>query len=165
MPESWKTKFMRWRFNWYPAYRGTGARVVYIAEDLLELRIRLPLNRATRNLHGSIYGGSIYAAVDPLHAVMLARHLGPDFHVWMKAARIEFRRPGRTDLYATARLDPAEIAAIRAALDQTPKLDRDFTIALTDLAGTTVAAQVTTTIHIRRRAAHEPTMETLVYQL
>jgi acyl-coenzyme A thioesterase PaaI-like protein len=164
MPESWKTKLMRWRFNWYPAYRRTGAQVVYISEDLLELRVRLPLTRATRNLHGSIYGGSMYAAVDPLHAVMLARHLGPDFHVWMKAARIEFRRPGRSDLYATARLDPAELATIRTALGRTPKLDRDFTVTLTDLAGTLVAAEVTTTIHIRRRAAHEPPMETLVYQ-
>jgi len=164
MPESWKTKLMRWRFNWYPAYRRTGAEVIYIADDLLELHVRLPLNRATRNLHGSIFGGAMYAAVDPLHAVLLARHLGPDFHVWMKAARIEFRRPGRSDLYARARLEPAELGAVRAALELSPKLDRDFTVALTDLAGTTIAAEVTTTVHIRRRASHEAPMESLIYQ-
>lgn len=163
MAESWKTKLMRWRFNWYPAFRRTGARVEFIAEDLLELRVRIPLNRATRNLHGTIYGGTIYAAVDPLHGVLLARHLGPDFHIWIKAAKIEFRRPGRTDLFATARLAPAELAEIRAALDRTPKVDRDFVVALTDASGAHVAAQVTATVHIRRRAAHEPVMDNVVF--
>ena len=62
---------MRWRFNWHPAYRHSGGRIVYIDETLREVRLRLPLNRGTRNLNGTIYGGSIYAAVDPIHAVML----------------------------------------------------------------------------------------------
>lgn len=155
---------MRWRFNWYPAFRRTGARVEFIDESNLELRVRIPLNRATRNLHGTIYGGTMYAAVDPLHAVLLARHLGPDYHVWMKAARIEFRRPGRTDLFATARISHEEIAEIRSTLDREPKIDRDFSVTLTDLAGAEIAAHVTTTVHIRRRAAHESPMETIVFQ-
>lgn len=163
MAESWKTKLMRWRFNWYPAFRRTGARVEFIAEDLLELRVRIPLNRATRNLHGTIYGGTMYAAVDPLHAVLLARHLGPGFHVWMKAARIEFRRPGRSDLLATARVTPGELEEIRSALHHTPKVDRDFSLALTDPAGSHVAARVTATVHIRRRAPHEPEMDDVVF--
>jgi hypothetical protein len=33
MPESFATKIDRWKFNFFPAYRGTGARVVYIADD------------------------------------------------------------------------------------------------------------------------------------
>lgn len=155
---------MRWRFNWYPAFRRTGARVEYIAEDYLELRVRIPLNRATRNLHGTIYGGTMYAAVDPLHAVLLARQLGPDFQVWMKAARIEFRRPGRSDLLAIARVSREELAEIRSALASEPKVDRDFSVALTDLAGSEISAHVTTTVHIRRRAARESPMETIVFQ-
>ena len=72
MSESWKIKFLRWRFNWYPAYRRCGARITRIAEDMTEIDVRLPLNRATRNIHGTIYGGAIYSALDPLHAVMVA---------------------------------------------------------------------------------------------
>ncbi|TKJ27722.1 MAG: DUF4442 domain-containing protein, partial [Chloroflexi bacterium B3_Chlor] len=40
MPESLKTRLMRWGFNLYPAYRGTGARITYIAGDWREVRIR-----------------------------------------------------------------------------------------------------------------------------
>jgi acyl-coenzyme A thioesterase PaaI-like protein len=162
MSESWKIKLLRWRFNRYPAYRQSGARVVRISEDFREITVRLPLNRQTRNLHGSLYGGAMYAAVDPLHAVIVANALGPDFHVWMKTARIDFRRPGRADLFTTARVTAHELAEIRTALTHTAKLDRDFTLHLATAAGE-VAAHFTLTVHIKRRARHEPAMQDLVF--
>ena len=162
MAESWKIKLLRWRMNWYPAFRSSGARIAHIAEDMREVTVRLPLNRTTRNLHGTIYGGSMYAAVDPLHAVLVAYHLGPDFHVWMKSAKIDFRRPGRGELAVSARLHPAELAEIRAALVPASKIDRDFSLVLTDAAGE-VVAHCTLTLHIRRRQAHEPTMQRIVF--
>ncbi|MBI3884316.1 MAG: YiiD C-terminal domain-containing protein [Opitutae bacterium] len=162
MAESWKIKLLRWRFNWYPAFRNTGARVVYISEDMMEAKLRLPLCRTTRNVHGTIYGGSMYAAVDPLHAVMVAIQLGPDYHVWMKSAKIEFRRPGRGDLHAHARLHQQDLDAIRAALASEQKVDRDFAVALADPDGE-IAAHFTLTLHIRRRLPHEPPMHGAVF--
>lgn len=162
MAESWKIKLLRWRFNRYPAYRQSGARVTRISEDFREIDIRLPLNRRTRNLHGTIYGGAMYAAVDPLHAVLVAYHLGPDFHVWMKSAQIDFKRPGRSDLHATARVTPQELDEIRAALVHASKLDRVFRLDLTDEAGKT-AVHFALTIHIKRRGAHEPVMDDVVF--
>ena len=162
MAESWKIKLLRWRFNWYPAFRNTGARVMFISEDLLETKVRLPLCRATRNIHGTIYGGAMYAAVDPLHAVMMAAHLGPDYHVWMKSAKIEFRRPGSGDLYAHARLLPQDIEAVRAALLQEDKVDRDFALSLADQAGA-VSALFTLTLHFCRRSAHDRPMQSFVF--
>lgn len=82
MPESWKTRLNRWGFNFFPAYRGTGGRVEYIAGDWREIRIRLPLNWRTRNYVGTIFGGSLYGAVDPLYMIMLIRNLGDEYVVW-----------------------------------------------------------------------------------
>ena len=31
MPESWSSRLLRWKFNLFPAYRGTGARIAYIS--------------------------------------------------------------------------------------------------------------------------------------
>ena len=76
MAESFRTRLMRWRFNLHPAYRRSGARITYVDATVREVRVRLPLCRATRNLNGTIYGGSIYSAVDPIHAVMLVTLLG-----------------------------------------------------------------------------------------
>jgi hypothetical protein len=59
MPESWTTRLTRWRLNWFPAYRGTGARLTYISADWSEVHIRLPLSWRTRNYVGTIFGGSM----------------------------------------------------------------------------------------------------------
>ena len=150
MPESLRTRLLRLGFNWFPAYRGTGARITYIAGDLREIRVRLPLSWRTRNYVGTIFGGSMYGAVDPIYMVMLIRNLGPQYVVWDKAASIRFRRPGRTTLHARFTLDDAELDAIRAALREAPAVDRTYTVQLVDADGV-VHAVVEKTIHVRRR--------------
>ena len=106
MPESLRTFLYRLVFNLWPCYRGTGGRVTFIAADWSEVRVRLPLSWRTRNYVGTIFGGSIYAAVDPFFMIMLMHRLGPDYEVWDKAATIRFRKPGRTTSTATLALPP-----------------------------------------------------------
>jgi acyl-coenzyme A thioesterase PaaI-like protein len=137
-------------FNWFPAFRGTGARVTYIARDWREIHVTLPLSWRTRNYVGTIYGGSMYSAVDPMYMIMLIRILGEEYVVWDKAASIRFRRPGRSRLFATFQLTDQEIDEIRALLDSATKTDRTYTIDLVDRQGE-VYASVDKVIHIRRR--------------
>lgn len=150
MSESIRTRLMRWGFNWFPAYRGTGGRIDYIARDLREIRIRVPLSRRTRNYVGTIFGGSMFGAVDPVYMVMLIRALGREYVVWDKEATIRFRRPGRTTLYARFVLDDAELDAIRDALARETAVDRVYTVELKDAEGT-VHAVVEKTIHVRKK--------------
>jgi acyl-coenzyme A thioesterase PaaI-like protein len=152
MPESFNTKLQRWGFNFFPAYRGTGARITYIAGDWREIRIKLPLNWRTRNYVGTIYGGSMYAAVDPIYMVMLIKILGPDYVVWDKSAAIRFKRPGRSTLYARFVLDEQEVEAIRSELKEQASVNRVYSVDLTDDKGA-VHATVEKTIYIRFRQA------------
>jgi acyl-coenzyme A thioesterase PaaI-like protein len=154
MTESWRTRFARWAFNRFPAYRATGARITYIASDWSEVRIRLRLSRRTRNYVGTIFGGSMYGAVDPVYMIMLMRALGPEYVVWDKAATIRFRRPGREPLYATFRLTAAEVAALRTEVAQAGKAEREFTVELVNAAGD-VHASCLKLLSIRRRAPAE----------
>jgi acyl-coenzyme A thioesterase PaaI-like protein len=133
--ESWRTRFYRYAFNFFPAYRGTGARVTYIAADWSEVRIRLPLNWRTRNRVGTIFGGSMSGAVDPVFMLMLMETLGPQYVVWDKAASIRFRRPGRETLFATFRITGEDVAAIRAAADETGKTERELAVDLVSASG------------------------------
>jgi acyl-coenzyme A thioesterase PaaI-like protein len=147
---------VRWRFNTFPAYRGTGARVTFIRHDFMEARVELPLWWRTRNYMGTIFGGSIYGAVDPFYMLMLIKVLGPGYVVWDKAASIRFRRPGRTTLYAAFRLDQADVDSIREELEHVEKLDRHFTVELKDAAGE-VHAIIEKTVNVRKRALANPT--------
>lgn len=150
MPESFATRRLRWMFNIFPAYRGTGARVLYIAADYREIRIRLPLSLRTRNYVGTIFGGSMYASVDPMYMIMLMHILGPEYVVWDKAASIRFRKPGRSTLYATFRFDDAEIEAIRAATASGSPIDRTYMVALADAEGV-VHAEIEKVLYVRRK--------------
>jgi acyl-coenzyme A thioesterase PaaI-like protein len=149
MPESFRTRLERWGFNFFPAYRGTGARITYIAGDHREIRIKLPLNWRTRNYVGTIFGGSIYAAVDPVYMIMLIKNLGRDYLVWDKSATIRFRKPGRSTLFATFLLTQKELDEIRAELLSADRIDRVYVIHLVD-ADATVHAEIEKTIHVRR---------------
>lgn len=152
MPESHRTRLFRWGFNLFPAFRGTGGRIEYIASDFREIRVRLPLNWRTRNYVGTIFGGSMYGAVDPVYMIMLIQILGPDYIVWDKAASIRFRKPGRTTLFARFTIDQAELDAIRDALASAPTVDRTYTVDLVDRDGV-AHATVEKVVHVRRKDA------------
>jgi acyl-coenzyme A thioesterase PaaI-like protein len=141
---------MRWGFNLFPAYRGSGARIAYIASDYREVRVELRLSWRTRNYVGTIFGGSIYGAVDPVYMIMLIKNLGREYVVWDKAASVRFRKPGRATLYARFTLQQAELDDIRSAVASGGRVDRLYKVELTDRAGT-VHAEVEKTIQIRRR--------------
>ncbi|HUR82093.1 MAG TPA: DUF4442 domain-containing protein [Thermoanaerobaculia bacterium] len=152
MPESPESRRMRWKFNLFPAYRGSGARVTYISADFREVRIRLPLTWRSRNAVGTIFGGSMYASVDPLYMIMLMKCLGSEYVVWDKAASIRFRKPGRTTLHAHFRLDDAELDAIRSATSTGEPVDRTYNVDLTDAEGV-VHASIEKIIYVRRKTA------------
>lgn len=149
MPESLVTRLQRLAFNLIPAYFGTGGRIVYIARDWREVRIELPLSVRTRNYVGTIFGGSMYGAVDPVYMIMLMKNLGRGYVVWDKAAAIRFRRPGRGTLSARFTLDEAELGVIREALRHARAVERVYTVELTDGEGN-VCASVEKTLHVRR---------------
>jgi acyl-coenzyme A thioesterase PaaI-like protein len=152
MPESLESRIWRWRTNLFPAYWATGARVTYLAADTREVRVRLPLTLRTRNYVGTIFGGSMYGAIDPIYMIMLIRNLGPDYVVWDKAASIRFRKPGRTTLFARFVIDDAELDAIRDELTRTRAIDRIYHVDLADAEGV-VHASFEKILHIRRRRA------------
>lgn len=150
MSESLKTRLMRWGFNWFPAYRRTGARITYIARDFHEVRIILPLNWKTRNYVGTIFGGSMYAAIDPIYMVMLIKLLGPGYVVWDKAARVRFRKPGRSTLHAQMHITDEELENIRREVADSGRIDRTFEVNLRD-ANDVVHASFEKVLHIRKR--------------
>lgn len=141
-------------FNLFPAFRGTGGRVTFVADDFRELRVRIPLNWRTRNYVGSIFGGSLYAAVDPFYMIMLIEILGPEYVVWDRAAAIRFVKPGRSTLHARFHVPPAETDEIRRLLETSRSVDRVYTVEISDEAGA-VHAVVEKTVYVRKRGPRD----------
>jgi len=137
--------------NLWPCYWGTGVRLKYVSKDFREIRLDVPLNWRTRNYVGTIFGGSMYGAVDPIYMLMLIKNLGPSYEVWDKAATIRFKKPGRTTLHASFTLNQDEIDQIRQELSNADSIDRIYNVDLTDEKGT-ACATVEKIIHIRKKA-------------
>lgn len=150
MAENFATRLYRWYFNFFPAYRGAGGRVTYIAGDWKEIRVRLPLSWRTRNYVGVIFGGSLYAVTDPVYMIMLIKLLGPEYVVWDKAASIQFKKPGRATLYGTFRVSDAELEHIRTALQSQHSIDCQYEVQLVDRQGV-MHACIEKTIYIRKK--------------
>ena len=147
--ESLRTRLWRRGFNLLPAYRGTGARVDHIGADWRYVRIRVPFNWRTRNAVGTIFGGSLYGAIDPVYMTMLRRALGDGFTVWDKSAALEFLEPGRDTLYAEFSLGDDEVETLREELGPGESTDRRYLVSLVDDDGT-VHAACEKTLYVRR---------------
>ena len=150
MSESMKTRLMRWRFNLFPAFRRTGGRVTYLAPDLRELHIALPLTWKTRNYVGTIYGGSMYGAVDGILMVMFIELLGRGYIVWDKSGRIRYRKPGRSTLTGRFLVTQADVDEVRTRLENADRFEKEYRIDLVDEDGD-VCAEIDKLLHFRRK--------------
>jgi hypothetical protein len=90
----------RLALNLWPCIRGSGARVVYLSSDFKKMTVSLKLSLRTRNLVGTIYGGSMYASTDPMYMLMLLEILGPNYVVWDKGCTVRFKKPATVPLLA-----------------------------------------------------------------
>lgn len=132
-------RLVRFLMNLAPCLRASGGRVIALSDDFKHLRIRLKLTWLTRNLVGTIYGGSMYSAVDPFYMLMLMRILGRDYVVWDKSATIRFKRPARETLFADFQFDDATLAGIREQVARDGESTFTWTVTLKDASGTVYA--------------------------
>lgn len=59
------------------------------------VKVRIKLSYKNSNYVGSIFGGSLLSATDPILMVQLINILGNKHVVWDKAAAIKFKRPAK----------------------------------------------------------------------
>lgn len=142
--------FLKIKFNLFPCYRSTGARCIFISTTLQEVHIKLPLNWRTRGYFSTLFGGSIYASIDPVYMVMLNLLLGDGYAAWDKSASIRFRKPGKTTLYSIFKISDQELMDIKNILKSEEKVDRLYQVRLCDKDGV-VYAECEKVIQIRRK--------------
>lgn len=146
-----KAGLFQFILNVYPPYLGTGIHVVRIAPDYREILVEMKLRWYNRNYVRTHFGGSLYAMTDPFFMLMLLQILGKDYIVWDRKATIDFIRPGRGRVQAHFLITDQQIADIISKTADGSKHQPQFLVDITDTAGERVA-QVTKTLHIRRKA-------------
>lgn len=135
MKESFESRLWRWVGNWFPAYRGSGAKVTYVSSDFHDVCIELPCSWRTRNHMGITWGGSLYAALDPIYGVMLYKLLGHKFRVIDSEAKIRFLKPGRETLYAHFHIPEENFHSLKQQLTSCDKTQLHLQVSLKNKQG------------------------------
>ncbi|MEM6296710.1 MAG: DUF4442 domain-containing protein [Myxococcota bacterium] len=145
-------------FNLSPMYRSSGGRITYVSDDLHRVDVELPLTWRNRNYVGTMFGGSMLSATDPIYMVQLLNILGDGFVVWDKSVSLAFRRPAKSTLHARFEYLPDEVEHLRRMAHAQGSLDWEKPVELRDADETVIASgtktiYVATKEHHRRRAA------------
>lgn len=144
----------KYGFNWSPMYRRSTGKIISVSEDLLYIKIKIPLNWKNRNYVGTIFGGSMLSATDPIYMIQLMEILGKDYVVWDKAASIKYKRPGKETIYCEFNFTKQDIENIKNQVDQKGEIDLVKTPHLVDKQGT-VIAELSKTIYIAKKAFYK----------
>lgn len=138
----------KYGFNWSPMYRRSTGRVIHVAKDLSKITIKIPLSWKNRNYVNSIFGGSMFSAVDPIPMVQLINLLDDNYVVWDKSAVIKFKRPAKETLYAEFQFTEEEIIAIKDKVSKENEIELVKSTSLTNKNGSSIFCTVEKTIYV-----------------
>lgn len=145
----------KYGFNFSPMYRRSTAKIVSVSSNLKNISIKLPLNWKNRNYVNTIFGGSMFAAVDPIPMVQLMYLLGKNYVVWDKSANIQFKRPGNQNLYAVFTYTQEEVDFIKKSVENHNEVEIVKTTQLTNKRQDKVFCVVDKTIYIASKTYYK----------
>ncbi len=116
-------QLFKYGFNLSPMYRRSVGRVKFVSRNLHVAKVEIPLNYKNVNYAGSMFGGSMFAATDPIYMIQLIQILGDDYVVWDKSAFIDYKKPARSRVYVTFEFSEEEIANIKSQVNENGRLD------------------------------------------
>ena len=150
-----RKKLFKYGFNLSPMYRRSTARIIEVSDDIHQIKIRIKISWKNKNYVGSIFGGSMFAAVDPIPMVQLINIIGEDYVVWDKAAQIKFKRPAKEHLYATFEFTNEEVEAIQKQVAESSEIEHLKKTLLTNKDGTIVFCEIEKTLYIADKAFYK----------
>lgn len=140
-------KLFKYGFNLAPMFRRSCGRVHEVSDDIRTVTVRLPLSWKNRNYVGSMFGGSMFSATDPVAMIQLIHLLGEDYVVWDKQSTIRFKRPARETLYATTAFTQSDLDHMRDCVAADGEMDFEMNFPLATKDGT-VCAEVNKVIYV-----------------
>ncbi|MWW26239.1 DUF4442 domain-containing protein [Algibacter lectus] len=137
----------KYGFNWSPMYRRSTGRLVTVSEDLMYVKIKIPLSIKNRNFVGTIFGGSLFSATDPIYMIQLMNILGDNYVVWDKSATINFKRPAKETVFSEFIFSEEDLNLIKTEVSENGEFNLVKTPKIVDKNGT-IIAELSKTIYI-----------------
>lgn len=127
-----------WLLNVFPPWLVQRIRVVEMAGGFRRCRVRVGRSFLTGNLNGTTFGGTIFSAADPVHAVMywqIFAHRGVRVQAWLRSSSIRYVRPAATALTLEFVLTESDVEEAAAALASRGRHGRTHVVEAFDAEG------------------------------
>ena len=142
-----KATLFKTMFNISPMYRRSCGKITFVSDDLHVVKIKIPLSYKNKNYVGSMFGGSLFSATDPIYMIQLMQILGKDYVVWDKSTEIKFKRPAYKKAFAIFEFSTEEISTIVTKVNEEKEIDIIKKLYITD-GKETVFTELDKTIYI-----------------
>ena len=142
----------KWLLSLYPPLFFQRISVRNFGKDFRTAEIRIVKSLFNRNYNKTIFGGTIFSAVDPFYAIMywqIFMRKGIPVQSWLKSATIDYRKPGDTDLTARFALAEEDISEAEQQLNTLGKFVRRHTIEVVN-AREELCALAETEVYMRK---------------
>ncbi|MDM1049084.1 DUF4442 domain-containing protein [Sphingobacterium hotanense] len=136
-------KTMKWALRIYPPFFFQRIWVKNILDNYLGADLKIFKSIFNINSNNTIFGGTIFSAIDPFYPILLDqyfKHQGILRTVaWLKTAHIEYRKPGRTSMQFSIRLDEEVLKEALETIQTHGKVVKTFATHVYDKKGTLCA--------------------------
>lgn len=136
----------------YPPLFFQRIRVINFGKEFRTAEVRVHKSMLNRNYNKTIFGGTIFSAIDPIYVFMywqIFARKGIKVQCWLKSASIEYRKPGDTRLKARFTLDEKDISDAEKALSEAGKFIRRHTVKVVNTRNE-LCALAETEVYMRR---------------
>lgn len=110
-------------FNLSPMYRRSTGKVTNVTAGFWQVDIKIPISYKNRNYAGTIFGGSLFSATDPIFMVQLVQIIGTDYIVWDKSSMVKFKRPANEDAFASFVFTEEEVEEIKKKVAENGEME------------------------------------------
>ena len=142
---------LKWAMRFYPPLLFQRIWVIRFERNFRGVKVKVNKSLINNNYNNSIFGGTIFAAADPFYPLLFHQaltHKGYRVRVWMKAASINYLKPGRTDLFFNININEADIDEIEEVLNTSGKHIKAYPIEMYNKEGE-LCVSVLSEIYIR----------------
>ena len=117
---------IRYALNLFPPLLFNRISIKSISENFMEIKVRVRFSWMNKNFQQTIFGGTIFSAVDPYFPTMywhiFSRKKLP-MEVWVKSAEINYKSPADSDLFLMFKLNEKDIQAALNGLQKDGKFE------------------------------------------
>src|SRR5690606_20713731 len=130
---------LKWVLRTYPPFVFQRIWVNKIYDNFRGAEVKIYKSFLNINSNKTVFGGTIFSALDPMHSILLDQLFKQKglkkMVAWLKSAKIDYLKPGTTDLTYRIQLDEDEINEAFETIKKNGKVIKTFTTEVFDMKG------------------------------